>query len=48
MRVLRHDLQAVRGFYAIRFAIKRMYSILCFRQQFPFPILKCIKHPYIN
>jgi len=29
MRVLRHGLQTVRGIYAIRFAMKRMYYILC-------------------
>jgi len=48
MRVLRHDLQTVRGIYAIRFALKQMYYILCFRQQFPLPILKCIKYSNIN
>jgi len=48
MRVMRHGLQTVRGIYAIRFAMKRMYYILCFIQQFLFPILKCIKYPSIN
>ena len=48
MRVLRHGLQTVRGIYAIRFAMKQMYYILCFRQQFSFAILKCIKYPNIN
>jgi len=44
-----HGSQNVRGIYAIRFAMKRMYYyILCFRQQFPFAIMKFIKHPYIN